>query len=154
MKRNMNSTRLRRALEFGHFVEVLDRRIRLYVRRVQSLSKSILGRGGLCTAKRFNRACERPPAGRFAPRLSPFVRGTLKRIPVSPLRKGGQPCSQEEGNFRSKPVYSPPWMDKEGKARSAGVVRSMSRSILIDIREANLIRSARFADIYKDASRH
>jgi hypothetical protein len=25
-----------------------------------------------------NMVCERPPAGRFAPRLSPFVRGTLQ----------------------------------------------------------------------------
>src|SRR6186997_3441306 len=42
-------------------------------------------------------ACERPPACRFAPRLSPFVRGTLPLVgllttlkpgPVSPLRRG------------------------------------------------------------------
>ena len=43
-----------------------------------------------------NMVCERPPAGRFAPRLSPFVRGTLtcfvaalmKPVAVSPLRRG------------------------------------------------------------------
>src|SRR6187455_2182216 len=35
--------------------------------------------------------CERPPACRFAPRLSPFVRGTLAEVNrrvVSPLRRG------------------------------------------------------------------
>jgi hypothetical protein len=40
-------------------------------------------------------ACERPPAGRYAPRLSPFARGTLAQspqrlcpTPVSPLPRG------------------------------------------------------------------
>jgi hypothetical protein len=27
----------------------------------------------------LDRACERPPAGRYAPRLSPFVRGTVQK---------------------------------------------------------------------------
>jgi DNA-binding beta-propeller fold protein YncE len=58
------------------------------------------GRPGTSISVRASRslhvdmARERPPAGRFAPRLSPFVRGTLQtrtpceRVLVSPLRRG------------------------------------------------------------------
>ena len=41
-------------------------------------------------------------------------------------------------------------LSKEGQARSAGVVCSKSRSILIDGREALLIKSVRFAAICKE----
>jgi hypothetical protein len=32
-----------------------------------------------------NRACERPPAGRFAPRLSPYRKGTLNQARLDGL---------------------------------------------------------------------
>jgi len=43
-----------------------------------------------------------------------------------------------------------PLLSKEGKARSAGVVCSKSRSILIDAREALLIKTVRYAAICKE----
>jgi hypothetical protein len=49
----------------------------------------------LCTKhSNGNTVCERPPASRFAPRLSPFLRGTLttysrlQRLDIVPLTKG------------------------------------------------------------------
>jgi hypothetical protein len=46
-------------------------------------------------------ACDRPPAGRLAPRLSPFVRGTLGRRRLRPSEcppyEGGQPWSEATG---------------------------------------------------------
>src|SRR6187200_1436372 len=42
-------------------------------------------------------ACERPPACRFAPRLSPFVRGTLNLLLQCPPYEGGQPRSEATG---------------------------------------------------------
>jgi hypothetical protein len=55
-------------------------------------------------------ACERPPACRFAPRLSPFVRGTIKPASlnrtVSPY-EGGQPRSEAtgRGSLTSHVIY-------------------------------------------------
>jgi hypothetical protein len=66
---------------------------------------------------RTNTVCERPPACRFAPRLSPFVRGTLTKVPtLSPLRRGTagersdrqgvahKPCTVRLQNFASTQI--------------------------------------------------
>jgi hypothetical protein len=42
--------------------------------------------------------CERPPACRFAPRLSPFVRGTLSNVP---LTKGDSRGAKRQAGGRS-----------------------------------------------------
>ena len=63
----------------------------------------------------LNRALERPPAGRFAPRLSPFVRGTLLNSTAGrfllvkcPPYEGGQPRSEATGRGSLKsPVQEP-----------------------------------------------
>jgi hypothetical protein len=64
-----------------------------------------------CQFEFVNRACERPPAGRFAPRLSPFVRGTFRRQPlavdfaVSPLRRGTAVERSDRQGVAHKPCF-------------------------------------------------
>jgi hypothetical protein len=49
---------------------------------------------------RLNLACERPPAGRFAPRLSPFVRGTLQTLRNAPTKIAGFSVPLTKGDSR------------------------------------------------------
>src|SRR6185503_8451374 len=51
----------------------------------------------------FNMACERPPAGRFAPRLSPFVRGTVSN-PRSRLYFGSVPLTKGDSRGAKRPA--------------------------------------------------
>ena len=62
-----------------------------------------------------NILCERPPAGRFAPRLSPFVRGTLRaacggsiKLDVEPLKaavpSGSVPLTKGDSRGAKRPA--------------------------------------------------
>jgi len=53
--------------------------------------------------------CERPPAGRFAPRLSPLARGTLQNLPhvapSVPLTKGDSRGAKRPAGGRSRALF-------------------------------------------------
>ena len=68
--------------------------------------------------------CERPPAGRFAPRLSPFVRGTLNpAILVGAfLNVCSVPLTKGDSRERS---------DRQGVAHKPGLISFLSHNLVV-----------------------
>src|SRR5207244_864637 len=102
-----------------------------------------------------NMVCERPPAGRFAPRLSPFVRGTLAAAgggspKTSKLQRAacGGSTNKNVGPLKAVvPLVSVPLAkgDRRGAKRPAGG-RSQAMSLIeCRILESLALQSIGFA---------